>query len=277
MSSVAGRSSQEGANWGTRALGRRACSFDSCLEESFALGYCLRHYQQHKTGAELTRLKPLFDRDCSFDGCPGTVDSRGLCAGHRKQQREGKELRPLRHYSSPVGSMCAFEGCLRKRERKAWCGAHYGQWKKGRPLKPLRETRGPCQFEGCGRPQYSDRGWCSAHDKQWRKSGNVQPIGHRRGQPRLLRSGYVQITDWEHPNANSAGRVLEHVMVVTEMLGRPLTLGENVHHKNGVKHDNRPENLELWTTHQPSGQRVEDLVEWAHEILRRYGGGRREE
>lgn len=82
--------------------------------------------------------------------------------------------------------------------------------------------------------------------------------------------GYIYINKMRHPNAQKQGRIYQHTYVMSEHLGRPLRKGENVHHKNGIRNDNRIENLELWSTSQPAGQRVEDKVKWCREFLRNY-------
>jgi len=75
----------------------------------------------------------------------------------------------------------------------------------------------------------------------------------------------------DHPRAKSNnGYVFEHILVMENYLGRYLLPGENVHHKNGIRDDNRLDNLELWTKPQMSGIRVEDAIKWAHEVLEKY-------
>jgi hypothetical protein len=54
-------------------------------------------------------------------------------------------------------------------------------------------------------------------------------------------------------------RELMHRIVMEAMIGRPLLPNETVHHKNGIRHDNRPENLELWSSNHGGGQRFADL------------------
>lgn len=70
---------------------------------------------------------------------------------------------------------------------------------------------------------------------------------------KLDRYGYA----WIRQNGKT---VHEHSYVMEQMLGRPLKRGESVHHKNGLRADNRPDNLELWVSSQPFGQRASDLI-----------------
>lgn len=95
--------------------------------------------------------------------------------------------------------------------------------------------------------------------------------GHWSGGRTLDSNGYVRVYMPEHPHALNGRYVKEHRLVMEGQLGRYLLPCENVHHINGDRADNRPENLELWVSSQPRGQRVGDLVAWAHEILDRYG------
>lgn len=76
----------------------------------------------------------------------------------------------------------------------------------------------------------------------------------------------------DHPNSQKSGYILEHKLVVSKHLGRPLLPHEEVHHLNGHRDDNRLKNLELWTRSQPRGQRVVDKLAWARELLAQYEG-----
>lgn len=90
-----------------------------------------------------------------------------------------------------------------------------------------------------------------------------QPASQHPGGSRIRAgNGYIRVHMPSHPQANCDGYVQEHRLVMERSLGRPLEPFENVHHKNGQRDDNRPENLELWAKPQPSGQRPEDIVAW---------------
>lgn len=79
---------------------------------------------------------------------------------------------------------------------------------------------------------------------------------------RIKRRGYVLIWMPDHPSIAGRGTkrkyVPEHRLVMEKVLGRYLLPHEEVHHKNGVRDDNEPSNLELWVTSQPAGVRADE-------------------
>jgi hypothetical protein len=169
------------------------------------------------------------------------------------------------------GQECKADGCGKPTVNLGLCAMHY--------RRHQREGYGVCRVIGCEKLQ-QDGGLCPMHRRRLHKYGEVGPAGPSRrrsgvwGRPQresyINDQGYRMVYAPDSPARNPKGYVLEHRQLMVEALGRELFDGENVHHVNGVKDDNRIKNLELWVTSQPSGQRPQDLVSWAREILERY-------
>ena len=109
------------------------------------------------------------------------------------------------------------------------------------------------------------------------KTGNTSSCGcrkYRRGKDHPRWNGGVVFKYKLLQNVVVLGKkyksILEHRAVMMGVLGRKLERHEHVHHKNGITTDNRPENLELWTSSHPPGQRKEDIIAWAVDVLRKY-------
>jgi hypothetical protein len=123
-------------------------------------------------------------------------------------------------------------------------------------------ARKACVIDGCENLQNA-RGWCYTHYYRWKRHGNPMTLVNK---GYYLSAGYVKVLD-----PRKIGKYTgQHRLVMEQMIGRELLQHENVHHKNGDKADNRPENLELWSKMQPSGQRPEDKIQYALEILKLY-------
>lgn len=85
--------------------------------------------------------------------------------------------------------------------------------------------------------------------------------------------GYVVVTNPDYEN-RKRHQMFEHVLVMGRKLERKLLPNETVHHKNGIRSDNNEDNLELWASNHPAGQRVSDLLTFAEQIFRTYAPSR---
>lgn len=117
-----------------------------------------------------------------------------------------------------------------------------------------------CAETGCSKPRQeyrtnkgkqAFRPYCSEHWSSMLRGGKLaKPTEIKRT---TRKDGYVLLTT---PGGSS---IMEHRVIMEAVLGRMLQKNESVHHKNGIRHDNRPENLELWVGAPWSGVRASDF------------------
>lgn len=243
------------------------------------------------------RLLPNSLSSCKIDGCGKKAVAFHLCSTHysklkkygdptlgRTNDGNAKERKRLRAKLKPKPEQqkkaaCSIEGCANFVRAKGWCQYHYDTWRrKGDPLaKTIKRlppnSLGACKIDGCKNKAVSNH-LCPKHREKFVKYGD--PLGgwEQNGRSKewhIRKGGYVIKFDRSSLHANKiTGIVFQHRQVMGELIGRPLRSDENVHHKNGNRADNRPENLEMWISGQPAGQRVRDQVEWAKYILKEY-------
>ncbi len=256
------------------------CSIEGCGRSVKARGLCDKHYLKARRGGDLAlfsgpgrgRYAPETSRTCpGVSECGKKECARGLCNSCYQIRRSDGSLPRLPKVNA--GQRCRVNECVEDPVSLGYCGSHYRRFKLyGDPLASApRKTGGDCRTDGCVGVVVAD-GLCRNCYGRRLKRGSVEYSDKylKRFKNVLDDKGYVLAPVPSHMNAKTIKRVREHRLVMASYLGRDLRENENVHHKNGIKSDNRLENLELWVSSQPSGQRPTDLMAWARSLLKLY-------
>lgn len=234
------------------------CSVEGCERLRKSKGFCGSHYWRHRHGVPLDGPFRQFRVGCDVAGCGRKHTAFGFCDLHYQRVRTGKPLdQPIRVIAP--GRSCSVDGCLRAHAAKGFCSLHRSQ-------QLARDPDRLCSVDACGRPRRS-RGMCATHARRQLAGKPLDTPIRLRGKP-----GEGSIHKHGYRIHRRDGRyIAEHRLVMEQYLGRRLLPGETVHHRDGRRSFNDISNLELWSSSQPSGQRVEDKVAWALEILALYG------
>lgn len=171
--------------------------------------------------------------------------------------------------------ICIIEGCEKSRRRHGLCGTHNWRKEHGIPMDaPLRRrTNLPCLVASCDNPGGVD-GYCTFHHVRLQRGVELNKPKRRDNNPGNWSDWYPNKDGYIVRHGSFNGKSvsqLQHRFVMQEFVGRKLLRNETVHHKNGNRADNSLSNLELWSVQQPAGQRVQDKLEWAYEIIKLYG------